>query len=191
MPARWSNAIQWGLLPGSLILFAGPPCAGKSTLAAALAARRSIPHLQMDATRARILPGAAHTRSDRQVAYRAMLLAAELLLRNGVSVILDAPYGHAADRAEVAAVSAATGAPLLLIECRISPETAVERLRERGPDSIRLDLTPERTEEMVRGYRYTGAGLVLDTDALGREECVARIEEYLNAGRGAPLEALR
>ncbi len=190
MRPRRSNALQWGLSPGSLILFAGPPCAGKSTLAAAVAARRSIPHLQMDATRVRILPDAAHTRADRRVAYRAMHFAAELLLRSGVWVILDAPYGHAEDRAEVRAVCGATGAPLLLIECRVSPETAVKRLRERGPDTIRLDLTPERTEEMVCGYRYTGAGLLVDTEALKPGECLARIEEYLNAGLATPLEAL-
>ena len=111
-----------------------------------------------------------------------MHFAAELLLRNGVWVILDAPYGHAEDRAEVAAVCAATRAPLLLIECCVSPATAVKRLRERGPDTIRLDLTPERTEEMVRGYRYTGAGLLVDTEALNPEECLARIEEYLDSG---------
>lgn len=176
--------------PGSLILFAGPPCAGKTTLAAAVSARRSIPHLQMDATRARILPDAAHTRADRRVAYRAMHFAAELLLAKGVWVILDAPYGHPEDRAEIAAVCAATGAPLLLVECRVSPETAVERLRGRGPDTVRLDLTPARAEEMVRGYPYMRAGLLLDTEALPPEECLARIEEYLDAGCPAPLEAL-
>ena len=63
-----------------LIVFAGPPCAGKSTLAAEVARRRDLPVLSMDATRRRILPAAAHTRADRQVAYRAMHLAAELLL---------------------------------------------------------------------------------------------------------------
>ncbi len=177
--------------PGSLILFAGPPCAGKTTLAAAVAARRAIPHLQMDATRARILPEAAHTRADRRVAYRVMHFAAELLLASGVWTILDAPYGHPEDRAEVAAICASTGAPLLLIECRVSAETALERLLRRGPDTVRLDLTPARAEELVRGYRYTGAGLLLDTETLPPEECLARIEEYLDAGRPAPLETLR
>ena len=136
------------------------------------------------------MPDAAHTREDRRVAYRAMHFAAELLLASGTWVILDAPYGHAEDRAEVAAICASTGAPLLLIECRVSPETAVERLRRRGPDTIRLDLTPARAEEMVRGFRYTGAGLLLDTEAQKPEECLARIEEYLNAGVATPLDAL-
>src|SRR3954447_6608285 len=84
-----------------LIVFSGPPCSGKSTLAAEVARRLSLPHLSMDATRRRILPDAPHTRADRQAAYRAMHWAAELLLDAGASAVLDAPYGHAEDRADL------------------------------------------------------------------------------------------
>jgi predicted kinase len=159
-----------------LIVFAGPPCSGKSTLAAELARRLGIAHLSMDATRQRILPGAAHTRADREVAYRAMHFAAELLLAAGGSVILDAPYGHTEDREEIARIG---GGQLKRIECRVRPETAVRRFRERGPDAIRLDLTEEVVAQMVRDYVFIGDGLTLDTEALSVEECMARIEEIL------------
>jgi hypothetical protein len=67
-----------------------------------------------------------------------------------------------------------------LIECRVSPETAVERLRARGiPDPSRPDLTEERVARLNREYRYTGEGLLLDTGQLSVEECLARIEQYL------------
>jgi predicted kinase len=159
-----------------LIVFAGPPCSGKSTLAAELARRLGTPHLSMDATRQRILPGAAHTRADREVAYRAMHFAAELLLAAGASAILDAPYGHREDREEVARIG---GGQLKRIECRVTPETAVRRFRERGPDAIRLDLTEELVAQMVRDYVYIGDGLTLDTEVLSKEECMARIERIL------------
>jgi len=160
-----------------LIVFAGPPCSGKSTLAAELARRLNLPYLSMDAVRQRILPHAAHTRADREVAYRAMHLAAESLLGADVSAILDAPYGRAEDRVELARIARRT--ELKLIECRVSPETAVRRFRERGPDPVRLDLTPELVERMVREYAFTRAGLTLDTGTLSPADCLARIEATL------------
>ena len=160
-----------------LIVFAGPPCAGKSTLAEELALRRNLPVLAMDATRRRILPGAAHTRADRQVAYRAMHFAAELLLGAGSSAILDAPYGHQEDRDERARIAA--GADVRLIECQVSPGTAIRRFRQRAPDPVRLDLTEELVGQMVREYPYTRAGLVVDTEAQSPQECLERVEVYL------------
>ena len=131
----------------------------------------------MDATRQRLMPAASHTRADREVAYRAMLFAAELLLDAGASVILDAPYGHAEDRADLVQVA---GGKWKLIECRVSEEAAVERLRARGiPDPTRPDLTEERVIELNREYRYSGEGLLLDTDKRSPDECLARIDEYL------------
>ncbi len=159
-----------------LIVFAGPPCAGKSTLAEELARRRHLPHLSMDATRERILPTARHTRNDREVAYRAMHFAAELLLGAGVTAILDAPYGHPEDRAELARIA---GAQLKLIECRVSPETALARFRQRGPDAVRKDLTEELVQRLVREYPYAGEGLLLDTGQLPPAQCLERIEAWL------------
>jgi predicted kinase len=163
-----------------LIVFAGPACSGKSTLAAEVARRRGWPHLSMDATRQRLMPTASHTRADREVAYRAMLFATELLLDAGSGAVLDAPYGHAEDRAELGRIG---GGKWKLIECRVSEDVAVERLRVRGiPDPVRPDLTEERVVRLNREYRYTGEGLLLDTSELSVEECLARIESYISVG---------
>ena len=131
----------------------------------------------MDATRQRLMPTASHTRADREVAYRAMLFAAELLLAAGSGAVLDAPYGHAEDRADLARVAAGKWK---LIECRVSEDVAVERLRARGiPDPTRPDLTEDRVIRLNREYRYTGEGLLLDTGQLSVEECLALIDRYL------------
>jgi predicted kinase len=157
-----------------VIVFSGPPCSGKSTLAARLAAARGIPHLTMDDTRARLLPNAAHTRADRRVAYRAMAFAAELLAACGCGVILDAPYGRPEDRRELARL------PLHLVECAVPPQAALERFAGRDPRHPGMPgLTLRRVELLVREFPYTGKGLLLDTATEPVEECLERIERYL------------
>lgn len=163
-----------------LIVFTGPPCSGKSTLAAEVARLRGLPHLSMDSTRQRLLPDAAHTRADRQVAYRGMHFAAELLLAAGAGAVLDAPYDQPEDRAELARIA---GTECKLIECHVAPDIAAARLRERGlHDPARPDLTEERVRRLARDYPYSSAGLALDTAALAPEACLARIADYLREG---------
>jgi predicted kinase len=129
----------------------------------------------MDRTRALLIPDSPHDRRDRRIAYRAIHWAAELLLRCGQGVILDAPYGHEEERREVDEMAARIPARLRLIECSVSPETAVERFRMRGPDPIRRDLNEERVRELVRAYNYRRTGLLLDTDRKTVEECFAAL----------------
>jgi predicted kinase len=164
-----------------LIVIAGPPCSGKSTLGAALARRYGIPHLSMDATRQRILPHAAHTRADREAAYRAMHFAAELLLLAGAGVLLDAPYGHPEDRADLRSIIAASSADCKLVECRISPAMAVARFRERGSDAARPDLSEEVVARAAREYDYTSQGLALDVGRITADECLRRAAAWLDA----------
>lgn len=162
-----------------LVVFSGPACSGKTVLGAELARRLGAPHLQMDTTRARLMPDSQHTRHDRAIAYRAMHLAAELLLGSGVSVILDAQYAHPEDRGEVDTVAARTGSPIYLIECKVAPEIAVRRFRERAADHPGLDLTPDLVAGMARTFPYRGTGLLIDTGELPPEECSRRIDAYV------------
>lgn len=167
-------------MTGRLIVFSGPACSGKTKLGALLAATLHVPHLQMDTTRARILPDSPHTRHDRRIAYRAMHFAAELLVGCGQTVILDAQYGHPEDRDEIAQIAARTGTALCLIECKVAPEIAVRRFRERPPEHPGLDLTEERVLEMARTFPYSCKGLLIDTGEISAEECARAIEQYVD-----------
>ena len=100
------------------------------------------------------------------MAYRAILMAAELLHAAGAGVILDAPYGHREDR------DALRWLDPLWVECRVSPDLAARRFRERGFDAERPDLTEAIVRESARQYRYTDGALALDTDRMTAEECV-------------------
>lgn len=135
----------------------------------------------MDQTRARLMPHSRHTRKDREIAYRAMQFAAELLLGCGRSVILDAPYGHPEDRRQVGAM------PLYLVECKVSPAVATARFRGRDPSHPGMPgLTPKRVAEMARTFPYSVKGLLIDTGELSAEECLALIKRYLDSGRPLP-----
>lgn len=176
----WISAqCESSFLERLLIVLAGPPCSGKSTVAEELSRRLGVPALSMDGVRRRILPGAEHTRADREAAYRAMHLAAECALRAGGSILLDAPYGHEEDRRDLALAEEAGGGRLLLAEFRVSPETAVERLRRRGPDAERPDLTEAIVAQAAREYPYRGSGLLLDSDAMGAEEATGRLLTWI------------
>ena len=163
----------------AIILFAGPACSWKSTIAGLLSSRTGVPHLEMDAVRVRILPDASHSREDRVVALRAVLLAAEHVIRQGSAVILDAQYRRAEDRREVRELASELGCPMALIECAVSPDEAARWFRERAPDPVRPDLTEEVVRQGAEDYPFTREGLFLNTSALNPEECVALIENYL------------
>ncbi len=168
-----------------IAVFSGPPCSGKSLIGAMAAEARGVTHLEMDAIRVRLMPGAAHTRADREVAYRAMHLAAELLARCGQSVIVNAGYSHACDRREIEEVALRTRAPLLLVEFTVTPATAVARSRARRATHPGADLTDQRVAELVAGFPYFRGGLVVDGEAPA-EANLTRVLDYLAAGRGLP-----
>jgi predicted kinase len=170
----------------ALIVFSGPPCSWKSTLARLLSERTRLPHIDMDSTRARLIPESAHTRSDRRIAYRAMHFAAEILLHQGGGIILDAPYGHLEDRSDLAEVARKTGSLPYLVQCKVSLATALDRFGSR-PRENRLDLTAERVARLVLSFPYYPGGLVVDTDREPLDHCLQRIEGYV--GCGTPVDA--
>jgi len=144
-----------------LVVFGGPPCGGKSTVA------RLLPyaHLEMDAIRQRLMPDSSHTRADRAVAYRAVLWAAELLIPQAGIVLVDGGFGRAEDRAACRETARRAEAELRVVEFQIPLEVAIWRNRDRRAAHPGLDLDDERVTELVRNYPWSQAALsVLGTD---------------------------
>ena len=157
-----------------LVIFAGPPCTGKSTVARLLGCA----HLEMDAARVAVLPDSAHTRDDRAVAYRAILWTAAHLLRYTDVVVCDGGFGHLEDRVLCRSVAEAAGAALGVVEFTAPLDVLQERNRARRAHHPGLDLTDGRVKELVETYSLWGRGIVFDgTLPIGK--CVEEVRWYL------------
>jgi hypothetical protein len=127
-----------------MILVGGPPGAGKSTLSERLAEVGGLELIRSDVTR-KILSGVEPTDSaaaDYQagvyapavtdLVYSAMLSRARQLLSLGHSVVLDASWSAAEQRAEARRVAAAAAANLREVRCEAPAELARQRILDRA-----------------------------------------------------------
>jgi predicted kinase len=113
---------------------------GKSTLAAAIAEKLGIVHLQTDRVRRQLFPGAGqaaygtgnYTSAARQMVYDAMFAQARELLGQGMPVVLDGTFLSAACRLAVATAAGRAGARSIVLACRCPVEVAIERLKARA-----------------------------------------------------------
>ena len=161
-----------------LIVFSGPPCSGKTTLAESLCAETGFTYLQMDEIRRRLIPDSDHRREHREIAYRAMHFVAELLLGHGQSVVVDATYRRRRDREEIAKIADRTRAALFFIQCAVPFEVAALRFRERKNQHPAVDLTEQRVMRLAREFPYSSAGLKLDTTQ-EIQSCLKQIKRYV------------
>jgi predicted kinase len=161
-----------------VIVFSGPPCAGKSTLAQTLSKELGLPYLDMDQVRARLLPDSEQNLADRTLAYRAMHLCAERLMEVDQAVILVATYSRKTPRSELEEVCGRTGAALYIVECQVSPGLAVERYEAGRTNHPAVDLSRDRVELLATNFPYSRLGVVLNTSA-DMETSLRQIREYL------------
>jgi uncharacterized protein len=153
----WSYAN--GLEQPTLVMVLGAPATGKTTLAHALASRLGLVHLSSDRVRKELaghcpterrreafgqgLYSAARTRRT----YAALRRRAAHWLDRDRSVVLDATFGQAAERAAIRRLAARHGARLLVLHCRADDATIRARLAAREHDPLtvsdaRLELWP-------------------------------------------------
>lgn len=115
-----------------LLLMAGLPGAGKSTLAAALGRALNLPVLDKDTIKAGLLEFGASEALAGPASYALLLdLAQDLIVHQGRSVILDSPalYAPVIDRAK--AIAAAGDAELRVLLCLAPGAVRAERVAAR------------------------------------------------------------
>jgi predicted kinase len=146
-----------------LIVFAGLPGAGKTSLARAVARELRAVYLDKDTLRDAVLTLGRDLKLEqaaelaRPLAYALLVDLARDNLSLGLSVVLDSPARYSAYREQVEQLARNQKADLKLIECICTDESQLrERIERRGGwESYQQDIA---TFE-----RLTGSRLVVDT----------------------------
>lgn len=169
-----------------LLVVSGPPCSGKSSLAAALSKELRFHWIEVDRVLSSLIPKSDRRKSHRDIAHRAAFLIAEKLLSLSRPVILDATYRTFAQRKSVETCALKAGAQLYLIQCQVSPQEAVDRYRRRSNHPA-IDLNPARIRRLADRYPYSRNGLVLPAKSFPVES-VRLAKRYVQLSRPVPVD---
>jgi len=113
-----------------IILFAGLPATGKSTLAKQVAKSIKGVVLRTDKIRKQLLEEPKYTEEEKKLIYNVTFLIAEYLASAGVNVILDGTFYKRELRHRVYEIARKTGAKLYIIEC-CAPERIIKERMDR------------------------------------------------------------
>jgi len=167
--------------PPGLIIVCGLMGSGKTTLATGLADLLGSDVLSTDSIRRELLgasPSPAafneghYVPEFRRRVYREMLRHAGILLRQGLSVVLDGTFLKAAQREAAQELAEASGAVPLVVHCTCPATVAVERIEHRATGSSQSESRPERyASQQSAEEPATNNAIEVDTTvAMGLQE---------------------
>lgn len=169
------------LLSPAVVAVGGTIASGKSTVAERLAGELSAPIVDADRTRKSMIGveehhairaeafRGAYSQSFTDAVYREVLRRAEVVLRSGRPVVVDASFRTASMREAVRSLAREYDVPFRFVECRATPATCRQRLvmRERGASVSdgRLEIFDAFSAKFEAVNELSGAEyIVLDTD---------------------------
>jgi hypothetical protein len=120
----------------ALAVLVGLPASGKSRVAAELRARTGAVVLESDELRRLLFPRRTYRAEESRRLFAAIHAATEQLLREGVSVIVDATNLAQAERAPLYDIAERTGARLSVVLVTAPPELARRRLARRAGTGV-------------------------------------------------------
>jgi len=169
--------------PLTLVLMAGLPGTGKTTLALALGQRLRWPVIDKDSLKSPLLSIGIQNEFAGPASYVLMLeIAHDLLVQQRLSVILDSPARYPSVLERVRALTCSVKAHLKIIYCMAHQEIRNQRIRSRvaRPSQWNIDTDTQLTNEQERQmFAHLPADtLVLDTQHTF-EECIVEGLAYL------------
>jgi predicted kinase len=184
-----------------LIVFAGLPGTGKSSLARALAREMRAVYLDKDTIKdcamrligemklpEEIQIAAALSRLAGSLSYELLVDQARDNLTLGNTVVVDSPAAYQSFRDRIKLVTRATRANLRLIECICTDERLLrQRIEHRGQDLPEYRTRDWQTYQQDRNRfeRLNDQRLIVDT-AESQAVNLRKIRAYLEQGRAAP-----
>ncbi|MFM9947050.1 MAG: AAA family ATPase [Saprospiraceae bacterium] len=118
-----------------MVLIAGLPGTGKSTVARAFVEHYGGVHISSDSTRKAMNLRGHFDPEDKKKVYQAMLDKAQTALLAGQSAIVDSTFIHASVRNAFESVARACGVPFFWVEMRADENSIRERLKTPRTDS--------------------------------------------------------
>jgi aminoglycoside phosphotransferase family enzyme/predicted kinase len=177
-----------------LVLVGGAPGTGKTTVANGVAAQFGWVLLRSDEVRKDVTGVGRRARSaaavDRgiysaeatQLTYAELLHRAELTLRAGESVVLDATWSAAARRAAAAQLAAHVAADLIEVRCDASPDIAAARVGRRAAEVDDVSDADAEIASVIRSrFDPWPTATTLSTDAPVGEVAAAATELVVSA----------
>lgn len=111
----------------TLYIFMGPPGAGKTTIATAIANYANARNICADAERHRLFPNPTHSHKESTGLYAKLNAATDYLLEKGTSVVFDTNFNFYKDREYMREIAARHDANLVLIWLTTPTELAKKR----------------------------------------------------------------
>jgi aminoglycoside phosphotransferase family enzyme/predicted kinase len=151
--------------PPRLIAIGGLIASGKSTLARAVAAELALSWISSDRVRKSLCGvepttplsdaafDASYSEAFSERVYAEVLRRAEVVLRSGRSVVIDASFRSSAARVAARALALRLNAPFVLLECRAAREVSRARLLERALGPSESDGRSQIFEDFVARYQ--------------------------------------
>ncbi len=160
-----------------LVLIAGLPGTGKTTVARAFAESSGATHLNSDALRRQLGLMGHYTPEDKQKVYKALLENARDALLKGQTVVVDSTFYNETVRSAFRHLAQDCQVPLHWVEVRADEAVLLQRLQQTRPDSeadYKVYLDIRRQFEPLPDER-----LVIDTGQETPRSAAQKISQYL------------